>query len=328
MEKPHKTIVTHNGTFHNDEVTAYAILNYIFPNNTLIRTRDPNIINNATIVIDVGQIYDINKHRYDHHQSTFHETFDKNSTILLSSSGLIYKHFSHVLFGKFCAENNFKFECDVYKKAHTYFYNQFFVEIDAFDNGIRQYSDNFYEMTKSGEIEQKYYTTSNLGYYVSKFNCININNDSFQYDAFKRAANFVWNAIYAFMMNYFSALKENADDYNTIEIAMKERFSYDKFGRIVVIKTDCNSWRQCIGKYEYNHPKEVKVNFVIYPQSGNTWNIRTMSDQRFKNRKDILAYDDMIKKVTRPEEIIFIHMKHFIGVATTLETCIEIGLLS
>ena len=25
-----KTIITHNGTFHNDDVTAYTILNYIF----------------------------------------------------------------------------------------------------------------------------------------------------------------------------------------------------------------------------------------------------------------------------------------------------------
>lgn len=351
MEKQHKTIVTHNGTFHNDEVTAYAMLNYIFPNNTLIRTRDPSIINDddTSIVIDVGQIYDVKKHRYDHHQPTFHETFDtsatplargapnfqhagnssdQQSTIPLSSAGLIYKHFGHVIFGKFCAENNFEFDSDIFKKAHTYFYNQFFVEIDAFDNGVRQYSDNFYGMIESGEIEQKYYATSNIGYYVSKFNCINVNDDALQYEAFKRASNFAWGALYAFMMNYFSALKENADDYDIIEMAMRERHVYDKSGRIVVIKTDCNSWRQCIGKYEYKHPEEVRVNFVIYPHTGNTWSIRTMSDQRFKNRKDLLAYDDMIKKVTKPAEITFIHTKRFIGAATTLETCIEMGMIS
>lgn len=329
METLHKTIVTHNGTFHNDEVTAYAMLNYIFPNNTLIRTRDPSIINNndVSIVIDVGQIYDVKKHRYDHHQPSFHETFDKQSIIPLSSAGLIYKHFGHMMFEKFCSENQFEYNNDILKKAQQYFYNQFFVEIDAFDNGVRQYSDNFYEKLEYGEIEQKYYATSNIGYYVSKFNCINPNNDTLQYEAFKRASNFVWGALYAFMMNYFSALKENVDDYNIIEAAMKERFTYDKSGRTVVIKKDCNSWRQCISKYEYKYP-DVRVIFVIYPHIGNTWSIRTMSDQRFKNRRDLLSQDDMVKKISRPEELIFVHTKRFVGAATTLETCIEMGMVS
>ena len=105
-----------------------------------------------------------------------------------------------------------------------------------------------------------------MGYYVSKFNCINVNNDSLQYETFKRASNFIWG--------------------------------------------------------------EIRANFVIYPYTGNTWSIRTISDQRFKNRKDLLTYNDMIKKVTRPSEIVFIHTKHFIGTATTLESCIEMGMIS
>ena len=63
----------------------------------LIRTRDQNIIDEATIVVDVGSIYDPQKLRFDHHQREFLEFFDENHKIKLSSAGLIYKHFGREL---------------------------------------------------------------------------------------------------------------------------------------------------------------------------------------------------------------------------------------
>ena len=79
------TIVTHNGTFHLDEITAYAILDYLYPQNQLIRTRDQELINQTNITIDVGGIYDPEKNKYDHHQSTFNDTFcDKSEKIFCS----------------------------------------------------------------------------------------------------------------------------------------------------------------------------------------------------------------------------------------------------
>ena len=93
-------IITHNGKFHSDEVVSYAILNYLYPNNTLIRTRDMNIINNKRhedIIIDVGMVYDSFCNRFDHHQDNFKHTFTRNTKILLSSAGLVYKHFGRKL---------------------------------------------------------------------------------------------------------------------------------------------------------------------------------------------------------------------------------------
>ena len=60
---------------------------------SIVRTRDPEVIAKADIVVDVGAVYDPATHRYDHHQREFTGTFDDKHTIRLSSAGLVYKHF-------------------------------------------------------------------------------------------------------------------------------------------------------------------------------------------------------------------------------------------
>jgi uncharacterized UPF0160 family protein len=60
---------------------------------TIVRTRDPEVIGKADIVVDVGAVYDPATHRYDHHQREFTGTFDDKHSIRLSSAGLVYKHF-------------------------------------------------------------------------------------------------------------------------------------------------------------------------------------------------------------------------------------------
>jgi len=62
------TVATHDKTFHCDEVTAVAILGFLHPEIKIIRTRDPEKINKATFVVDVGGIYNPSALRYDHHQ--------------------------------------------------------------------------------------------------------------------------------------------------------------------------------------------------------------------------------------------------------------------
>ena len=57
------------------------------------RSRDPEVWKDADILIDVGGEYDPARHRYDHHQKGFAETFGHGHSIKLSSAGLVYKHF-------------------------------------------------------------------------------------------------------------------------------------------------------------------------------------------------------------------------------------------
>jgi len=86
-----KTIVTHNGNFHADDVFSIATLRSLFPTFTLIRTRDMNVINEADLVIDVGGIYDPDTGRFDHHQRG--GAGERENGIPYSSFGLIWKKY-------------------------------------------------------------------------------------------------------------------------------------------------------------------------------------------------------------------------------------------
>jgi uncharacterized UPF0160 family protein len=82
-----KTIVTHNGNFHADDVFSIAAFKCIFSSFKLIRTRDFDIIAKADIVIDVGGEYDPEAGRFDHHQRG--GAGERENGIPYSSFGLI-----------------------------------------------------------------------------------------------------------------------------------------------------------------------------------------------------------------------------------------------
>jgi uncharacterized UPF0160 family protein len=86
-----KTIVTHNGNFHADDVFSVAALKQIFPSFNLVRTRDLALIAKADIVIDVGGEYDAEAGRFDHHQRG--GAGERENGIPYSSFGLIWKKY-------------------------------------------------------------------------------------------------------------------------------------------------------------------------------------------------------------------------------------------
>lgn len=63
-------IGTHNGTFHCDEALACFMLKQLpeYRLADIVRTRNPEELAKCDIVVDVGGVYDADKHRYDHHQ--------------------------------------------------------------------------------------------------------------------------------------------------------------------------------------------------------------------------------------------------------------------
>src|ERR1700722_14728617 len=149
------TICTHNGTFHSDEVMAYVILNELFSKNQLIRTRNIDLINQADICIDVGETYDPDHGRFDHHQQGFNHTFDAKSKLPLSSFGLVYKHYGLAFIKQIAKGQSFEPLVD-YDKAYQNLYYYLVAEFDGHDNGIRQYSDNFYDQINNKQIQTNY----------------------------------------------------------------------------------------------------------------------------------------------------------------------------
>ena len=84
-------VATHSGTFHADDVFAYAVLRAAHAGQVdLIRSRDSALLDTAQIVFDVGGIYDRAAHRYDHHMRD--KPLRPNGEPF-SSAGLVWRDF-------------------------------------------------------------------------------------------------------------------------------------------------------------------------------------------------------------------------------------------
>lgn len=115
QQKIPRSVGTHDGTFHADEVTACALL-YLFnliDLDKIVRTRNLDRLNFCEYVCDVGGIYDSEKKLFDHHQVEY--------TGMLSSAGMIllYLHDINIL----------------NKQAYEFFNHSLVAGVDAHDNG-------------------------------------------------------------------------------------------------------------------------------------------------------------------------------------------------
>lgn len=90
-----KTVATHSGPFHADEVLAVAVLLALSPKASMskvVRTRDPKLLETADVVVDVGGVYNPETLRFDHHQKGGAGTRESNG-IKYSAAGLVWKEF-------------------------------------------------------------------------------------------------------------------------------------------------------------------------------------------------------------------------------------------
>lgn len=111
-----RTVGTHDGSFHGDEVTACALLVIagLVGKDKIIRTRDPELLKTCQFVCDVGGIYNPELGLFDHHQAEY--------TGPMSSAGMILLHL---------------FSTHVLTEEEYHFLNHVLVlGVDAHDNGV------------------------------------------------------------------------------------------------------------------------------------------------------------------------------------------------
>jgi uncharacterized UPF0160 family protein len=119
--KKNKILITHNGTFHADDLFATATLSILNNGNIkIIRTRDQEIIKKGDYVYDVGGEYDVLRNRFDHHQKGGAGARDNG--IPYSSFGLIWKTYGEQICGS--------------KEVAQKIDERLVSPIDANDNGI------------------------------------------------------------------------------------------------------------------------------------------------------------------------------------------------
>lgn len=113
-------IATHNGHFHADELLAIAALLMKYPDATIVRSRDPELVASADIVVDVGHIYDPGNMRFDHHQTE--GAGKRENGIPYASFGLVWKEW-----GKELAEGS---------EEARIIEEKLVMPVDSMDNGI------------------------------------------------------------------------------------------------------------------------------------------------------------------------------------------------
>jgi uncharacterized UPF0160 family protein len=132
-------LITHSGSFHADDVLAYAVLSGIaeLDGATLVRTRDPEVLSSAEgedVVFDVGFEFDPERRRFDHHMSVGKPMRDERDeyarAIPYSSVGLIWRYFgSHYLLDNHELDEHLEFVWDEVDKSMI-------LPTDMTDNGM------------------------------------------------------------------------------------------------------------------------------------------------------------------------------------------------
>lgn len=92
-------VITHDDRFHADDACTMATLRILLGDKIteVIRTRDESIIQTGDIVFDVGNIYDANTNRFDHHQKEGAGT--RENGIPYAAFGLVWKKFGKEICG-------------------------------------------------------------------------------------------------------------------------------------------------------------------------------------------------------------------------------------
>jgi uncharacterized UPF0160 family protein len=89
-----KTIATHSGSFHADDVFGVGVLMRVYPAHTLVRSRNSATIEAADFAVDVGGVWDAASGRFDHHQRGFDGARAPRSSdgvrVIYASAGLVW----------------------------------------------------------------------------------------------------------------------------------------------------------------------------------------------------------------------------------------------
>lgn len=84
-----KVIGTHENSLHADDAMGAAILNTLYPDAEIVRSRDPAVWATCDALVDVGGEYDPLNNRFDHHQKGFNEK--RINGLPYAGAGLVWR---------------------------------------------------------------------------------------------------------------------------------------------------------------------------------------------------------------------------------------------
>lgn len=284
-----KTIVTHDGVFHADEVFATALIKLIAKSNEnkieVVRTRNPKVLQEhldleTSIVIDVGNS------EFDHHQELKYNTIN-GEEIPMSSFGLVHK--------KFLELNLIMFDKDLQNLV---------VEVDKADNGVAPSTISTLIRTFTPNWNDK--------------------SDTAMDDAFKKAVKFAKGILKNMLGKTNSSLLAEETIKDEIQNLKKQELLYGTKRNYLILQNYI-PFQETIIKYNET-VSEDKIKFVIN-KNKNKFNLHTIKKSlgNFENHVDLISLD-MAKELGI--NVDFIHNNKFFAVADSVEALEEIIAIS
>lgn len=291
-----KILVTHNGSFHADDVFAAATLGLWLDAQgmvyKIIRTRDEETIAGADYVFDVGHVYNHEARRYDHHQAQSPGTH--TSGIPYAAFGLVWKHYGLDI----CMGDVQTFQ-DI---------NDSLVQpLDASDNGIDLYQTNQYGI---GPV-----VLQNILHWIS--------------DAEDKDEEFM--AAYHLARTILQNVINERLVKNQAVAEIRETYEGQEKGAMIVF--DIPSSRHIITEALANHPDAQELLYALYPDKEMTkWNILALPlhGATFELKKPLPEswrglQGEELQQASGVATAQFCHKSGFWMFATTKEGAIELA---
>lgn len=207
------TLITHDGTFHTDDVFACATLSLVFAGQELeiVRSRDERDIARGDIVFDVGGVYDPARGRFDHHQKGGAGVRDNG--IPYASFGLVWKEYGHMVAGS--VENA------------AFIDEQLVQGIDAHDNGV-----------DIGETKVRSYTVGDI---ISSFR------PTWQEDTSLLKSFF--DAV-SLAQTILSRMIVHAKSFSEAQSFITQAYEHASDKRFIVLDREYPGWNEALQKFE------------------------------------------------------------------------------
>lgn len=319
----HKTIATHNGSFHADDVFGVGVLMGVFPSHTLVRTRNHERIEAADFAVDVGGLWDAERGRFDHHQRSFNGARPARvvdgvdiAGVGYASAGLVWSAYGSAYVTALASDRGFNLEVqDVAEIARS------------IDQSLVQYLDIV--DTGQGDVAPGIFGLSSL---LAQLNTNWLEEQGLaadakaqlQEDRFREAMGITRRFLDRAIIKKISQIRSR----NIVRQAPK---LLD--GKVLHLHEGGMPWTRVVVD------EMPEVLFVIYPDSdGSQYQIKTVPVEpgSFDARRDLPKSwaglrDAELAAVTGVPDSVFCHMNLFIGGARSLEGAIrlaELALLS
>lgn len=287
-----KTVATHSGKFHADEVLAVAVLKLIYDDIKVIRTRDPEIYRGCDIAVDVGG------GTYDHHQPGGNG--ERPNGIPYASSGLIWRDFGETLIKKLHPELN-----DTHRTiVHGLVDHRTICAVDAKDNGV------------------PWREGPNL------FEWVTIANPTWQETGWQNNGSTLENERFDQAVEVSQKIIKDTISHAAAEVhARKKVLSWiNKSSRILVLYQGM-PWQNHI----QNNPQGDHILFVVYP-SGDQWNVQTVpapNEPRSVRKPFPEEWGGLtgqaLAEVSGVEDAVFCHRGGFIAASRSLEGAVKLA---